>query len=70
MAGQVQIHDLCDSRESREVGLEVGKAPSPEEQRIRLLKLIEALCDYIHIRQIRFRTLVQEGDDRGGKRSA
>ena len=34
------------------------------------MKLSEALCDYIHVRQVRFRTLVEEGEDRGGECSA
>jgi len=32
-----------------------------------LMKLSEALRDYIHVRQVRFRTLVEEGEDRRGK---
>jgi hypothetical protein len=44
-------------------------ARSPEE-RIHLMKLSEALCDYIHVRQVRFRTLVEEGEDRSGECSA
>ena len=35
-----------------------------------LMELSEAPCDYIHVRQVRFRTLVEEGDDRGRERSA
>ena len=38
-----------------------------EEKRIHLLKLSETLCDYIHVRQVRFRSLVEESDDRGGE---
>ena len=34
------------------------------------MKLSKALCDYIHVRPTRFRTLVEEGEDRGGERSA
>jgi hypothetical protein len=44
-----------------------SKAPSLEEKRIHLMKLSEALCDYIHGRQVRLRTLVEEGEDRGGE---
>jgi hypothetical protein len=52
------------------VVLAARRAPSPAEKRIHLMKLSEALCDYIHVRQIRFRTLVEEGEDRGGECSA
>ena len=37
---------------------------------IHLMKLSEALCDYIHVRQVCFRTLVEEGEGRGGECSA
>jgi hypothetical protein len=32
-----------------------------KKERIHLMKLSEALCDYIHVPQVRFRTLVEEG---------
>jgi hypothetical protein len=35
-----------------------------------LLKLSEALCHYIHVRQIRLGTLGEKGEDRGGECSA
>jgi hypothetical protein len=35
-----------------------------------LLKFSEALCDYIHVRHVRFRTLVEEGEGRGGECTA
>ena len=41
-----------------------------KEKRIHLMKLSEALCDYVHVRQVRFRTLVEEGEDGGGECSA
>jgi hypothetical protein len=31
------------------------------------MKLSEALCDYTRVRQVRFRTLVEESDGRGGE---
>jgi hypothetical protein len=33
------------------------------------MKLSEALCDFIHVQQVRFRTLAEEGEDRGGPHS-
>ena len=37
---------------------------------IHLMKLSEALCDYIHVGQVCFPTLVEEGEGRGGECSA
>jgi hypothetical protein len=31
------------------------------------MKLSEAMCNYIRVRQVRFRTRVEEGEDRGGE---
>jgi len=56
--------------ERMSAGRSPSKAPSPEEKRIQLMKLSEALCDYIHVPQVRFRTLVEEGEGRGGECSA
>ena len=31
------------------------------------MKLSEALCNYVCVRQVRFRTLVEESEDTGGE---
>jgi len=47
-----------------------GKAPVTEEKRIHLMKLSEALGDYVRVQQVCFGTLVEEGEGRGGECSA
>ena len=43
---------------------------SSEEKGSALMKLSEALGDYIHFRQVRFSTFVEEGEGRSGECSA